>query len=203
MNIAAIISRIPLAILFLLCETLLCDAKPTDKGKPQSIKNDTSIVSISCPDIIPENIQRLKILDRIHSRLTPSASTLKEKTAARISLPWILQYLDNAPMLVGFPTIDSEGDCSVCNKINKCFRADCESLENLMILINNLMSSMYSKDIVNITRDFSFIRKQMYCKPLRISKYQEEWQRMDMEFRIAKDVVEYVDALQSRYANIY
>lgn len=62
---------------------------------------------------------------------------------------------------------------------------------------------MYSKDIANITREFYFIRKQMNCEPLRISKYQEEWQRMDTEYRIARDIVEIADALQSRYANIY
>ncbi|XP_063431543.1 uncharacterized protein LOC134714234 [Mytilus trossulus] len=196
---AAMISRISLIVLFLLCETLLCDANPGNRGKPQWIKNNTSIVSISCP----ANVQRLKILDIIHSGLTPSAKTLKQKTTSRINLPWMMPYLDKAPMLVGFPTLDTEGNCSICNKINSCFTADCESLGNLMILINNRMSSMYSKDIANITRDFYFIRRQMKCEPLRVFKYQEEWQPIDIEYRIAKDLVEFTDALQSRYANIY
>lgn len=62
---------------------------------------------------------------------------------------------------------------------------------------------MYSKDIANITRDFYFIRRQMKCESLRVFKYKEEWQRIDIEYRIAKDLVEFADALQSRYANIY
>ncbi|CAG2248676.1 unnamed protein product [Mytilus edulis] len=157
---------------------------------------------ISCSGESPDNYMRLQILERLHSRIKPSAESLKQKVGSVIP-GWAKPYLDAAPPVTGFPSMSASGNCSFCNQISDCFNNDCEPLEILMRFVNSEMSSDYTTEIVKLTADLSVVREQMGCEAIHIPPPVDIFQEKDTDYRIAKDTVEFLDILEQRYSTVY
>ncbi|CAC5390168.1 unnamed protein product [Mytilus coruscus] len=155
-----------------------------------------------CSAESPENYMRLQILERLYTRIKPSAESLKQKVGSVIS-GWDKPLLDaNAPV-TGFPSISTSGNCSVCNQISDCFINDCAPLEILMRFVHSEMSSQYTTEIMDLTADLSVIRELMGCVAIHITSPVDIFQEKDTDYRVAKDTVEFIETLEQRYATVY
>lgn len=145
----------------------------------------------------PENRMRLHVLERLRYRIRPSAESLKRKVG--IFIPdWAKPYLDAAPIMNGFPNMSEP-----CIEVSDCFEADCDSLKTLMRFITDQTSSVYNADIAKITAELYVISDHMGCDTVTIitiplSVFQEK----DSNYRIVKDIVGYIDALELRYSSM-